>query len=346
MGLFDKAVDARTSQVLRNEFGFEVDFDFVAGGIFTCDELGFSIKPFIAAVNNDGIFFIHEGRVALVLPWSGILSRKPNFSGRGSEMQISIEKISQYAYPKEFPYCYWHKAEIVFNKLEDHEKFVSMYFESKFKNGFTEKSLVLHDEWMRCGIGLPVSQEKYLKANEGWGTEESRLDSYRIWGLTQDAQRFLYYVGRSVCQGILPGVLVQRSLNLWLETEKLSSKYTGKTSTPVESFIKLMEQTEVLNNFKGDPELWAIGSIEVGESEWKSEIPTFQRLAAFNLQENPGDFSIVQVHSDFHKGLDLVVISVIKTKQKESLDFNTTNGLITILGDERAKFSEITRKLS
>jgi hypothetical protein len=107
-----------------------------------------------------------------------------------------------------------------------------------------------------------------------------------------------------------------------------------------------MEQTEVLNNFKGDPELWAIGSIEVGESEWKSEIPTFQRLAAFNLQENPGDFSIVQVHSDFHKGLDLVVISVIKTKQKESLDFNTTNGLITILGDERAKFSEITRKLS
>jgi len=346
MGLFGKAVDARTSQVLRNELGFDVDFDFVAGGVFKCDPLGFSIKPFMAAVGSDGVFFIHEGRVALVLPWSGILSRKPDIWGKGSELQIAIPKVSTYTQPAEFPFCYWHKAEISFNKTEDHDKFLQMYFESKFNNGFSEETLALHDEWMKCRINLPVSQENYLKANQGWGTEESRLDSYKIWGLTQDAQRFLYFVGRSVCQGKLPAELIQRALNVWLEVEKLSSKYTGSMSTPNEAFIQLMEKTEVLKNFQGNPNLWAIGSIEVGESEWKSEIPTFQRLAAFDLQEETGNFSIVPIWSDFHAGIDLVIASVLKSGQKDSLNLSTSKGLVTISGDEREKFAKIVGKYS
>ena len=346
MGLFGKAVDARTSQVLRSEFGFEVEFDFVAGGVFECDPLGFSIRPFMAAVGSEGIFFIHEGRVALVVPWSGILSRKPDIWGRGSELQIAIPKVSKFTQPSEFPYCYWHKAEISFNKSEDHEKFLQKYFESKFKVGFSEKTLVLHDEWMKCGINLPVSEENYMKANQGWGTVESRLDSYRIWGLTQDAQRFLYFVGRNVCQGKLPAVLIQRALGVWLEAEKLSSKYTGTMSTPNEAFMQLMEGTEVLTNFQGDPELWAIGSIEVDESEWKSEIPTFQRLAAFDLEDKAGDFSVFQVWSDFHDGTDLMISSVVKSTKSDLLDLNTSKGKVTISSEERSKFSEFVKKFS
>jgi hypothetical protein len=346
MGLFGKAVDARTSQVLRNELGFDVEFDFVAGGVFKCDPLGFSIKPFMAAVGSDGIFFIHEGRVALALPWSGILSRKPDIWGKGSELQIAIAKVSKTTQPAEFPFCYWHKAEISFNKPEDHEKFLQMYFESKFKDGFTKESLILHDEWMKCGINLPVSQENYMKANQGWGTEESRLDSYRIWGLTQDAQRFLYFVGRSVCQGKLPAILIQRALHVWLEAEKLSSKYTGSMSTPNEAFLQLMAKTEVLTNFQGDPNLWAIGSIEVGVDEWKSEIPTFQRLAAFDLQDISGEWTVIPVWSDFHDGSDLVITSVLKKVKDESLHLITGKGLVTISDDERPKFSGLIKKLT
>ncbi|CAB4707274.1 unannotated protein [freshwater metagenome] len=346
MGLFGKAVDARTSQVLRNELGFDVEFDFVAGGVFKCDPLGFSIKPFMAAVGSDGIFFIHEGRVALALPWSGILSRKPDIWGKGSELQIAIPRVSKYTQPSEFPFCYWHKAEISFNKPEDHEKFLQMYFDSKFNDGFTKESLVLHDEWMRAGIKLPVSEENYMKANQGWGTEESRLDSYRIWGLTQDSLRFLYFVGRSVCRGILPGILIQRAFNLWSETEKLSSKYTGQVMSFGEEFMNLKERTEELTLFRGDPDLWAIGRIEVGVDEWKSEIPTFERLAAFDLQDISGEWTVVPVWSDFHDGSDLVITSVLKELKDESLHLITGKGLVTISNDERPKFSELIKKLT
>jgi len=346
MGIFGKAVDARTSQVLRNEFGFDVEFDFVAAGVFKCDPLEFSIKPFMAAVGNEGMFFINQGRVVLTLPWSEILSRKQDIWGKGSELQVAIPKLSRFAHPQEFPYCYWHKAEIAFNKSEDHDKFLQMYYDYKFTNGLTKKSLALHDEWMKCGIGLPVSQEKYLEANKHWGTEESRLDSYRIWGLTQDAQRFLYFVGRSVCKGLLPGVLIQRALSIWLETEKLSTKYTGTINTPSEASMKLMEDTEILKNFQGDPDLWAIGSIEVDDSEWKSEIPTFQRLAAFNLKDVSGNFSILPAWSDFHGGSQVVFTSVLKKSKDDSLNFVTGNGLVTIPDQERSKFSGLVKKLS
>jgi hypothetical protein len=346
MGLFGKAIDARTSQVLRNELGFDVEFDFVAGGVFKCDPLSFSIKPFIAAINDEAIFFIHEGRVALVLPWSGILRRKPDIWGKGSELLIYVSKTSKVSHPQEFPFCFWHKAEISFNKPEDHAKFLQMYMDHKLANGFTEQTLQLHDEWLKCGIGLPVSQEKYMKANEGWGTEESRLDSYKIWGLTQDAQRFLYFVGRSVCQGLLPEQLIERALEIWLETEKISSKYTGSISTPNDAFVTLMETTKALSNYDGDSQAWAIGRLEVGESEWKSEIPTFERLVAFDLRNTNGNFSIVPIWSDFHGGTDLVIAGILKSGPKESLNLSTSKGLATITGDERSKFARIVEKYS
>jgi hypothetical protein len=346
MGIFGKAVDARTSQILRNEFGHDVEFDLVAGGIFKCDPLGFTIKPFMAALNQDGIFFIHEGRVVLTLPWDSILGRKPDIWGKGSELKIAIPRVSKYTHPQEFPFCYWHKAEITFNKLEDHEYFLKMYRENKNANGFTEKSLALHDEWIQCGIGLPVSQENYMKANQGWGTEETRLDSYRTWGLTQDAQRFLYFVGRSVCKGLLPGVLIRRALEIWMEAEKLSAKYTGSMSKPNDAFTRLMEHTEVLKNYDGDSNSWAIGSIEVSESEWKSEIPTFQRLAAINLSDTSGNFMVLPAWSDFHDASQLTITSVLKSSKDELLHLITSHGLLTISEQERPRFSTVVKKLT
>jgi hypothetical protein len=113
-----------------------------------------------------------------------------------------------------------------------------------------------------------------------------------------------------------------------------------------EEFMNLKERTEELALFRGDPDLWAIGRIEVGEDEWKSEIPTFQRLAAFDLQEETGNFSVVPIWSDFHDGIDLVIASVLNSGPKDSLNLSTSKGLVSISGDERVKFAKIVGKYS
>ena len=94
MGILRKAVDARTHQILRNELGNDVEIDFIAGGIFTCEALEFSIHPFMAAVNDQGIFFIHKSRIVFVLPWSSILWSKRETSYKGLKILFRKDEIS------------------------------------------------------------------------------------------------------------------------------------------------------------------------------------------------------------------------------------------------------------
>ena len=101
-----------------------------------------------------------------------------------------------------------------------------------------------------------------------------------------------------------------------------------------------------MKNFQGHPDSWGIGSIEVDESEWKSEIPTLQRLAVFDLQDISGNFSILPAWSDFHDGSQVVFTSMLKKSKDGSLNFVTGNGLVTIPDQERQKFSGLVKKLS
>lgn len=332
MGLLRKGINARTAQILRNTFDSDVEFDFVAGGVFYCDKLQFSIRPFVAAVSDDGIIFIHKGKVALALEWSLILSRKPDIWGKGSELLIATNKTSPLARPREFPFCFWHKAEITFNRPEDHEKFLQKYYAKKIESGFSEESLALHNTWLTYEIGLPVGQDEYMKANEGWGTKESRIDSFIHWGRVQDATRFLYYVGRKVCQGILPGSLIRQAVNEYLECEKRHSEYTNNIVTFNDDFLKLIEETEALSIFPGNADDLAIGRIEVDESEWKSEIPTPFRLAAFDFQETPSNVLEIRVWSDFHDGSALIVNGVINSFGENNLNLSTSMGVVLIPG--------------
>jgi hypothetical protein len=341
MGIFSKAVDSRVSQILRNALGMDVEVDFIAGGIFTCDPLQITIKPFNAAINEYGIFFIHEGRLILTLSWQSILCRKPDIWGKGSELRVVLNQVSRTTQPKEFPFCYFHRAEIRFNKVEDHEKFISKFIEVKLKSGFTSASLELHDLWLNYGIGLPVSQEKYLKANEGWGDEDSRLDSYLIWGKTQDSQRLLYYVGRSACQGILPTSLIDLAVETWLETEKEASKYTNQISAPNEEAVKLFADTKKLNLLSSNPDYWGIGKIQIQPNEWVSEIPMFQRLAIFEFINANGGQIKFRLWSDFHEGTEVVVLKIESDPGDHFVVMSTSLGVATIDSETVKRFSKL-----
>lgn len=340
MGIFSKAVDSRISQILRNALGVEIEYDFVAGGTFNCDPLQVTIKPFIAAISDLGVFFIHEGRLALALPWELILSRKPDIWGKGSELRVVINQTSRTTQPKEYPFCYFHRAEIRFNKSEDHEKFIAKFTQIKYRMGFSATSLDLHDRWLNYGISLPVSQANYLKVNQGWGDEDSRLDSYRIWGKTQDSQRLLYYVGRSVCQGKLPNYLIDQALETWLSTELEASKYTGQVSSPNEDALKLFEETKNLNLMTDSSNRWGIGLIQIQNHEWVSEIPMFQRLAIFEFTGKENGHICFRIWSDFHDGVDLIVEKVESDPNDDFLVLSTNLGVATLSQDAVKKISK------
>lgn len=92
MGLFGSVIEARVRQILRNRFGKEIPIDFVGDGQFFCDNLQFSIRPFYAAVNDDGIFFIHDSNVVLILSWQSILRCERNKNDSSSlDLLITID---------------------------------------------------------------------------------------------------------------------------------------------------------------------------------------------------------------------------------------------------------------
>ncbi len=330
MGLFSKAIDARIEQILLNHFGFHIKPDFIVGGYLDVLHLQISRMAFTAAVNSDGVFFIHEGRVLFAITWDRILMCEPNLVNTKSDLILQMSANSMTAPRREYPFNEWFDAEINFKTAENQSKFTQEFFSQKSKQGFTVETLMTHDKWLSYRVALPVNLKRYLEVNSHWGTEESRLESYKVWGLSQDAQRFLLYVGRASCTGTVPGNLLDLAKAHWMEIEELNSKFTNNKLSVSNELESLISKTKSISSGFKHEGVWTYGFLQIGEEEWVSEIPTTERLVAINWDHTSGYLQQAQVWSDFRKGTQITIISQIGDVKNGKIVLNTSHGLLTL----------------
>ena len=314
MGFFGKAIDSRTHQILRNNLGHDVEFDFIGGGTLSIDNLQYSINPFIAAVNDQGIYFIHRAEVVLALPWSKILRCRESIWGKGNEIMIEIERISNTVTPNQFPRCYWHKAEIRFNDHADQARFIDKFKLAKLRSGFNENSLEKFGKWVEFGVGMPSSIEEYHKANANWGTEELRNESYKAWGNFLDAQAFLFFTGRSICEGKLPGKVLDLAFEEWKTADTANASFTRQNLLPSGENLDLITSTSKLPwQGSGDlhnrniPEEWVLGSIETSPDEWQSPMKLVERRIAIQGVGKGQGHPSIRIWNDFHRGESTII---------------------------------------
>lgn len=361
MGFLNKAVDARTSQILRNAFGQDVEFDFVAGGTLTFKTTQMEIRPFMAAVNDQGIYFVHKAQVVLALPWSRILNSEPSSWRSSDEITVEID-LPKSGQTKQFPFCHWNVADITFNNANDQMQFRSKFIEAKLKAGFTNESLDLFGKWLKFNVDSLGPVEDFHKLNPDWQTEEIRNEYHYKFADFQDGQAFLFCMGRLACAGYVPGKMIQLGLDECNRLNALQSELSGqsyqlngedlgvlkatsdlawngeivvKKSSGAKSSI-----TDQLNAFNtnspvddtnGDssqlsiPEDWVIGSIQTAPDEWQSPTPRSERLVAIQIRGKGEGWPSIQVWNDFHQGDSMIVFELDKFKSTGAIRVDGLN---------------------
>lgn len=330
MGFLSKAIDTRVEQILLNHFGRPIKSDFVVSGYLNIMHLQVSRLAFSAGVNSEGVFIIHEGKVLMALAWENILKCEPNLMTSGVELVIRLSANSQTAPKREYPFNEWFDADINFKKVEDQSRFVQQFYAQKSKLGFTVNSLITHGKWLDYRVALPVSYSKYLEVNAAWNDDEAKHESYLVWGLSQDAQRFLLFLGRSVCSGKVPAGLLKLATEHWMQVEEINSKFTKQRLNVSEELARLIQSTESLGLNSHELGVWSFGLLQTGEDEWVSEIPTKERLVAVHWIESKGSLQQVSVWSDFHDGTFVTILSKLSTPIDGKLAISTSHGLLLL----------------
>jgi hypothetical protein len=72
LGLFDRAKDSRIQQIVSRQLGNNFSIATSGSGSFFCSGLNLNLKPFYAAIGEEGIAFINRAEVVLLLNWSEI----------------------------------------------------------------------------------------------------------------------------------------------------------------------------------------------------------------------------------------------------------------------------------
>ena len=143
MGLFDRDAKSQLVAVLKNELGREVDINEIVQGNFSISNLGFQIRGFIAAINDDGIFFAQKNRLVIGITWNDILICESAGWGNSANLVIFQGIENKVVAMSQFPSCYWHKPTIQFNTENDLNTFLSEFKKAKSRMGFTDKGLEL-----------------------------------------------------------------------------------------------------------------------------------------------------------------------------------------------------------
>lgn len=325
MGILRKAADTRTHQILRNELGKDVEIDFIAGGSFTCEALGFSIRPFMSAVNDQGIFFIQNSRIVFVLPWSSILWSKKEPLYKGLKILFRKDEISHFQKPTQFPNCYWHSALLVFNHEADEDLFQKEFDHQKEMAGFTKLSLKLYERWTSFEMGMPDSYEDYRirMTSDEYRSGPSKVEiehylenRYDDYGNHNEVEKFLNFIARSVCQGLIPGKVLTMSYEEWLRPIGGTSDYSPLQAKPLEGqSLDLFARTLELP-WKGageydstnDSKDWFLAKIEVAPDEWQSLNVRAYRPIAVQITNSTDNLPTLTVWNDYHQGDSLVVL--------------------------------------
>ena len=324
MGIFQKAKDSRIQQIISRELGPSFDIQETGAGSFFCHGLNINIKPFYAALGDIGIAFINKAEVVLVLKWDEIYSFKKKSTQGGVELVFwaPIEGNAN-VWSKEPPFRFFHNATILFNENIIADKSVALFKKSKIEEGFSEDSLVLHESWMNWGINEPITLDKFHEANKDWATKEIREQAYEVWGEFLDSERFLYFVGRGVCAGKLPSDLVHTALEEYKLLNTENSKFTLKNKLPDEKTMKIIDDTSSLKLFDEGNEIseWFMVTVDVQYQEWTGNMPIKKRRAAAKLSRGENDWTLLEVHNDFHKATTFPTLNWNPKKSPNKIDF-------------------------
>jgi hypothetical protein len=225
MGIFGKAVDARTQSVLRSHFGRDITYEFVSGGKGSADGLPVSLSPFMCALYEDGLIFIHEGRVALTLLWKQVI----NISDFGSTLtaDVILPFPNSFKSHFEFPYNSIFNLYLSFNNQEHGKIILSRFKEALINDGATEEGLTLAKTWDKMAVKRPVSFEEYIKANVNWKVDEAvKVEAREAWGEVLEAEKFLYFIAGGICRGRLAPQLIDVAMDIFISAHEVNSKFT------------------------------------------------------------------------------------------------------------------------
>ena len=347
MGLFGSVIATRVRQILRKELGKELDIDFIADGQFTCDHLQFTINPFYAAITDEGIYFIHDAQVVLILGWPRILKCESSSWDQGTlELMIIVEQLSQTAPPREWPYFYWHECKLRFKNLEDQHRFVAKFKQAKLRFGFNNNSLDLYMAWTKFQMGLPVESSRFIRDNTHLGDEKEILKAYYGWGWANDGLRLLYYTGRSACEGLLPGELILKAFEICKTRYQEYSKSLGNRefTDEIQNLIELTSKLPLSKSLQ-DSGQWVIGTLPQQSDEYNFNVDGIEigeRLAILNLKKGRDHPQKFFVWNDFHHGTKINVVQKMEFITKSGYSMIGTNlGTLRLSQEERASLTAL-----
>ena len=278
----------------------------------------------------------------MVLPWSTILRcGSKNSNLQVVELLVYLETESQIGRLKEFPYCYWYDCELIFNNNENRDKFLEKFLKVKLENGFTTESLKLYAEWTTYDQSLPVSKADFVKMNSDFGDEDKILDLYFAWGRANDASRLIFFTGRKVCEGVVPGWLLPIVLEVSKNWTQDYLDIVGQTWETGSTLQYRVDATSKLPfpKYSNITDQWAVGGISVHEDEWRNEltgIPVSERLTLLNLHEPINDKQCLFVWNDYISGAKAFVVDGLGYQGKDgSSNIATSKGMIRVTPEQR-----------
>ena len=344
MGLFDRAKDSRIQQIVSKQLGNNFSIATSGTGSFYCHGLNLNIKPFYAAIGEEGIAFINRAEVVLVLTWVDIHRCVMKSLGWGVEVTFwaPVEDTLN-MYSKEQPFSYLHDATIHFNDAVVADKFFEIFKRNKTNNGFSEESISLHNTWAKWKINQPATLEKFHEANKDWATKEIRESSYAVWGDFSDSERFMYFVGRKVCSGTIPSSLLTAAFEDYKKLNDENSKYTLKSKLPDEESQNVIDETTALSlyiekQFKAE---WFLVKVDVQYQEWVGNMPTKQRRAAAKIYMGENDWTLLELHNDFHSGTSFPAF-LNEMKGGKRIEFG--GNFVTFREEDISRLTKIMKK--
>ena len=344
VGLFDRAKDSRIQQIISKQLGNNFSIATSGTGSFFCSGLTLSIKPFYAAIGDEGIAFINRAEVVLVLRWPDIHRCVMKSLERGVEVTFwaPVEDTLN-IYSKEQPFNYLHDATIHFNDALVADKFFEIFKRYKTNNGFSEKSISLHNTWAQWKINEPTTLEKFHEANKDWATKEIRESSYEVWGDFLDSERFMYFVGRNVCSGLIPSSLLSTAFGDYKRLNKENSKYTLKSKLPDEESQNVIDETTNLSMYKETQSRaeWFLVKVDVQYQEWVGNMPMKQRRAAAKIYVGENDWTLLELHNDFHSGTSFPAF-LNEMKGGKRIEFG--GNFVTFREEDISRLTKIMKK--
>lgn len=291
MGLLDKAIQKRTETILEKHFGFKVPFERVLGGRGSGDGLSSNINPFMCAITDFGLIFIHESLVTLTVSWVKLLNANL-WNDRNISMLIESKSPNRFHDNLEYPFSHRFNVQLNLNSAEDAEYLMNMYRKVRFPFGYSDNAQKLNEFWTRMSVKKPVSYAQYIDVNKKLNWPEAQYrESCEVWGQKHDAEFLLYYTASGICGGFINPELIETALDILIEAQNDNTKFTKQP------FELSDENRRMALDLKGLPfesnilfPTWVIGRIECRGDNERTLFNPFDRWTIFNLKDDSTKF--------------------------------------------------------